>query len=516
MKSLKYIFTLVFVTALFTACNDDEFDSGFLDNAPAPASLSALFTISQDNTGLVTIQPNGEGVGNYSVYFGDGTPDPATVIPGQKAQHNYAEGVYDVTIVGNGITGKQTEITEQLTVTFVAPENLAVNIASVNGDPFSINVSATADYETFYEVTFGEDENAAPVQFNEGDQVPYTYSAIGTYDVTVTAFSGGVATTTVTQQVTITNPLLLPIEFENNTLNYAFGDFGNATTSVVENPDPSGINISAMVGQQVKNAGAEVWAGTSLPLDAPIDFTSLNQIKVKVWSPIAGATVKFKLENLDNADINYEVDQVTTVSNEWEELTYDFSEISLDNEYGRIVLFFNFGVNGSGETYYFDDIKQAAPEQSVSLPLNFEYDIEYTFNGFGNAFGSKVENPDASGINTSGFVGQVVKNNGAETWAGIAMPLVGPIDFSTQQKIKMKVWSPQAGITVLLKLENNGATITTEIPATTTVANQWEELEYDFTGIDNSANFQNVVLFFDFDQPGTGATYYFDDIELTN
>ncbi|QEE49921.1 hypothetical protein FUA48_10115 [Flavobacterium alkalisoli] len=516
MKSLKYIITLLFVTALFTACNDDEFDSGFLDNAPAPTNLSALFTITQDNTGLVTIQPNGEGVANYSIYFGDGTPDPATVTPGQKAQHNYAEGVYDVKIVGNGITGKQTEIIEQLTVTFVAPENLSVNIATVNGDPFTINVSATADYETFYEVTFGEDESAAPVQFNEGDQVSYTYSDIGTYDVTVTAFSGGAATTTVTQQVTITNPLLLPVDFENSTLNYAFGDFGNATTSVVANPDQSGINTSTMVGQQVKNAGAEVWAGTSLALDAPIDFASLNQVKLKVWSPAAGVTVKFKVENLADSNINYEVDQVTTTANQWEELTYDFSAIDTNNEYGRIVLFFNFGVNGSGETYYFDDIKLAAPAQAVVIPLNFEYDIEYTFNGFGNAFGAKVANPDQSGINTSGFVGQVVKNNGAETWAGVHMPLVAPIDFSTQQKIKMKVWSPQAGITVLLKLENNGATITTELPATTTVANQWEELVYDFTGIDNSANFQNVVLFFDFNQPGTGATYYFDDIELTN
>ena len=96
------------------------------------------------------------------------------------------------------------------------------------------------------------------------------------------------------------------------------------------------------------------------------------------------------------------------------------------------------------------------------------------------------------------------------------MPLTEVIDFSVLHKVKIKVWSPAAGITVLLKLENNGATLTTELPATTTVANAWEELEYDFTDIQNSNNYQNIVLFFDFNQVGTGATYYFDDVQLSN
>jgi hypothetical protein len=86
------------------------------------------------------------------------------------------------------------------------------------------------------------------------------------------------------------------------------------------------------------------------------------------------------------------------------------------------------------------------------------------------------------------------------------------------QKIKMKVWSPQAGAVVKLKLENlaNGTGINTELDATTTVANGWEELTYNFTGINNANNYQRVVVFFDFGNAGNGATYYFDDIKLSN
>ena len=85
------------------------------------------------------------------------------------------------------------------------------------------------------------------------------------------------------------------------------------------------------------------------------------------------------------------------------------------------------------------------------------------------------------------------------------------------QKIKMKVWSPQSGIVVKLKLENLATpSINTELDATTTVANGWEELTYDFTGIVNANNYQRVVVFFDFGNPGAGTTYYFDDIKLSN
>ena len=69
-----------------------------------------LFDITQDNTGLVTITPNGEGASWYEVYYGDATPAPAKVLPGKNTQHTYAEGVYNVKIVGHTLPVKQRKL----------------------------------------------------------------------------------------------------------------------------------------------------------------------------------------------------------------------------------------------------------------------------------------------------------------------------------------------------------------------------------------------------------------------
>lgn len=518
MKKFKSIISLVLLTILI-GCSGDDTSLDSVTNAPAPTNLSALFTITQDNSGLVTIAPRGEGLVKYDVYFGDATAEPAEVNVGGTVDHTYAEGQYNVKIVATAINGLTSEVELPLTVAFRAPENLDVSITPVVGDSFSIGVTASADYETFFAVTFGEDPQQEPVQFMQGDPaVTHTYANTGTYTVTVTAYSGGVATTTYTENVVISNPILLPLTFENAALNYSFSDFGNVTTSKVNNPDVSGINLSSKVGRTVKNNGAETWGGTTMVLDNPIDFSTLNKFRIKVWSPQVGAVVKLKIENLTDAGINHEVDQVTTVANAWQYLTYDFSGVNTSQSYSKVILFFDFGNPGNGASYYFDDIYLTNGDEPKTLPLTFESStINYGFGDFGGAFATKVTNPNPSGINTTANVARVVKNAGAEVWAGTAITLTEPIDFSVYHKIKIKVWSPQAGIPVLLKLENSTNTnINIELPVTTTVANGWEELTYDFTGINTNNAYQNVVLFFDFGTNGTGATYYFDDVKLSN
>lgn len=516
MKNIKLILNFI-VFALFISCNTDDSVPN-VDAISAPSNISALIKIKQDNSGLVTILPKGEGISQYEIYFGDGTIEPAYVSPGYTVNHTYAEGNYQVKIVGVTLNGKRTEVIQPLTVSFLPPTNLNVTISPVAGNNLAIDVEATADLETFFQVYFGEDPNQIPVDFNEGQTVTHVYSNVGTYQVKVVALSGGAATSEVIQNVTITNPVLLPVTFESTTLNYAFTNFGGATTTVVSNPDISAGNGSATVARTTKNNGAEVWAGSFLELGAPIDFSTMQKIKVKTWSPQAGIIVKMKLENLANPNINTEVDVTNTVANAWEELVFDFSGVNNGNNYQRVVLFFNFGNTGTGLNYYFDDIALTSGAPIVTLPLDFQSTtLTYSFTDFGGSTASVVNNPDATGINTSSKVGQLVKGSGSQTWAGSFIELGAPINFATMQKIKMKVWSPQAGIVVKFKMENlTNSSINTELDATTTVANGWEELTFDFTGIVNSNNYQRVVVFFDFGNPGTGATYYFDDIKLSN
>lgn len=515
MKNLKYIIGVLFI-ALCVGCEDNDQDTAFADNAAAPQNLSALFTIAQDNSGLVTIAPHGEGVTRFEVNYGDGTAELGALNVGEKITHTYGEGNYTVTIIGYAINGKSTEIQLPLTVAFVAPENLAVNIATVVGNPFQVNVTATADYETYFAVWFGEDTSLPPVQFNEGQTASYTYTATGTYTVTVVAYSGGVATTTYTGEVTISNPVTLPITFENNT--YNFSNFGNAVSTVVDNPDPTGINTSSKVAKQVKNAGSETWAGSLLTLDAPItNLAAMPYFKMKVWSPAVGTVFLLKIENLANNTINHEVQGVTTVANQWEEIIYDFSDAATNQTYNNVVVFCNFNVTGAGDEYYFDDIEQSATGLPMQMPITFENSsLNYTFTDFlGNA--SSVENnPVSGGINTSSKVLRVNKPTGGQDWAGSFILLSEPVDFSTQPKIKMKVYSPAVGTPVIFKFENIPNSSSVEKNVSTTVANQWEEMTFDFTGTNSANGYQRIVIFLNAGIAGTGQTYYIDDIKQSN
>jgi hypothetical protein len=332
--------------------------------------------------------------------------------------------------------------------------------------------------------------------------------------------SGGSAYAEEQHTVVISNPILLPIDFESTTLDYTFTNFGNASSSVVANPFINAGNGSAKVAKMTKTMGADTWAGSYLTVGNPIDFSVMKKIKMKVYSPQAGIVIKMKVENATDATIFKESDVTLTTGNSWQELTFDFTGINTANTYQKIVVFFNFGNPGVGLSYYFDDIQQSSGAEALGLPLNFQSTaLNYTFVDFGSAATTVVTNPQSNGINTSTKVGKFDKVNGAQTWAGSSILLDVPINFAVQKKIKMKVWSPAVGKTVKLKFEilNAGNPDPTNIErdATTTVANAWEELTFDFTGIINSNNYRRVVLFFDFGST-TASTYYFDDIIQAN
>jgi 5S rRNA maturation endonuclease (ribonuclease M5) len=516
MKKILIVINMLVLTLLLSCTDENSVVD--LSGVSAPTNISALTTITQDNSGKVTFLPKGEGVTRFEVYFGDETKEPVFINPGATFTHTYKEGVFKAKIVGMGINGLKTEVIQDVMVSFLAPTMLEATVLPVVGDNFSVKVSAKAELETFFQVYFGESPTEIPVDFMQGEEITHTYAAVGTYSVRVVALSGGVATSEVTKTVIISNPISLPIDFE--TAVPPFGNFGGANSSVVANPNVSSVNGSTKVAKLVKNDGSEVWAGSAIELAAPIDFTSKKIMKMKVWSPKAGIIVKMKLEKLvATPATDIEVDAISTVANGWEELTFSFNGINSANNYQRVVVFFDFGKKGTGASYYYDDIQLVTGAEVLGLPLTFQSPtLVYEFGNFGGGNSIVIDNPDKSGINTSTKVGELTKGNNSEVWAGSAILMANPLNFATQTKLKMKVWSPKAGIIVKLKLENKVANDATnkEVDARTTIANGWEELTFDFAGIVNANKYQRIVVFFDFNVKGTGAKYYFDDITQSN
>ncbi|MEJ6556892.1 MAG: PKD domain protein [Flavobacteriaceae bacterium] len=291
------------------------------------------------------------------------------------------------------------------------------------------------------------------------------------------------------------------------------GTFGNAAVAVINNPDATGINTSAKVAEFTKPAGAEVWAGSNIVLDAPLDIVNFSKISLKTWSPKVGAVVKMKLENAD-ASITHEVDINTSVANTWEQLSYDFSAAPAA-DYVNLVVFLDFGNAGDGSVYYYDDFQLVDDSgSSLSSPIqSFDGDTP-TLTPFGNAAIAIISNPDSSGENTTANVAQFTKPAGAEVWAGVTLD-TEVLDLTNYSKISFKSWSPTAGATVLVKLENADASVFHEVSMNTTVANAWETLVYDFSGA-AAADYVKVIVFYDFGNTGDGSVYYYDEIKLTN
>lgn len=202
MKKIHFIISL-FVLAVTFGCTDDN-DSVDLDAVSAPTNISALTTVTQDNTGKVTFLPKGEGVTQYEIYFGDGTAAPAIVNPGETANHVYKEGVYQSKIVGTTLNGKRTEVTQEVVVSFKAPQNLKVVITNDLSVSKKVTVTATADFALFYDVYFGEAGKPDPISANNGQSVSYTYQQAGVYKIRVVSKSAAIKTTEYTEDFTVT------------------------------------------------------------------------------------------------------------------------------------------------------------------------------------------------------------------------------------------------------------------------------------------------------------------------
>ncbi|WP_116107962.1 PKD domain-containing protein [Lewinella sp. IMCC34191] len=514
---LNTIFYFLLLVLAISAC-EDELMMPDLDSAAMPSELSLDFQITGDNTGTVTVRPGGQAVTAFSVDFGDGGAASGNLAPGETITHVYDEGVYTVTLEAMNINGQTTTYTEELTVSFRAPENLNVSVTPTAGNPLSIDVTATADLETNFLVYFGEDLDEEPVSFQEGETVSYEYGNVGLYQLVVEARSGGTATVSDTVEVNITNPLYLPLTFEDASREYTFTNFGGASAEVVANPAADDGNTSDRVVKLNKQEGSEVWAGAFVEVGDPIDFSQAQRMSMKVWAPQVGTPVTLKLENAGDGAIFVDDTIYTSVANQWEEVTFDFSEDDLTREYSKVVVFFDIGNAGTGADYYFDDVMMADLGPVISLPITLESDdLTYNWEEFGGATFELIDNPDATGSNTSAKVGQVIKTEGAQTWGGVAIALPENIDFTASTQLSMKVWSPAAGIPVMLKVENGtDGDIFIEVTQNTTVANAWETLTYEYGGAEAdptlTREYSKVAVFFNFGNPGTGATYYFDDI----
>jgi beta-glucanase (GH16 family) len=406
--------------------------------------------------------------------------------------------------------------TEVMTTVANAWEMLTFDLANEVGGTSPINLASTYDkFSVFF--NFGTDGMTAGEKTYLWDDITF-----------VTSGGGG-------------SQIGLPVTFEDAGLDYELTDFGGVGTTM---PAVDPVDAANTVASTNKPVGAQLWGGTTVAgvsgLNAPIPFTMTDtSMTVRVYSPDAGIPVRLKVEDKNDPTVSVETEATTIVANVWETLTFDFSNevggtpaLNLASTYDKASIFFNFGTDGAtagDKTYLWDDVAFASGGGGGAFaPITFDDPgTTYTLTDFGgNASG--VASDPAGGAN---MVVQTLKTDTAQLWAGTtvsteaneAIPRI-PLDAANTQ-MTVRVYSPDAGIQVRLKVEDaSDNTITVETEATTTMANAWETLTFDFanpvTGtaaFDPAATYNKVSIFFNFGVDGATAgnkTYYFDDIDV--
>jgi len=137
--------------------------------------------------------------------------------------------------------------------------------------------------------------------------------------------------------------------------------------------------------------------------------------------------------------------------------------------------------------------------ETGDFPITFDDSaVNYDLVDFGGNISGIVPDP----TDPTNMVVETTKAPLAQVWAGTTAGgggLSSPIPFTaTNTKISVRVWSPEAGLNVLLKVENatNGG-IFAESFVNTTAAEDWETMVFNFN-VDLNNTYDKVSIFFDF------------------
>jgi hypothetical protein len=337
---------------------------------------------------------------------------------------------------------------------------------------------------------------------------------------------------------TILLMLIVSISFsQNNPIDFEAGGFGadwtwtvfeNGPSSppleIIANPDASGINTSATVAKFTAKADGNPWAGVESQQGVDLGTFTWSEdnriVKIMVWKPvISDVGIKFATET-GWAELELKVPN--TVTNQWEELTFDFSNaINPPNPengtLGQIIVFPDFASRTQDNIVYFDNITFSAVDDEptdgpeVAAPAPPARDPEDVVSVFSDAY------TDVAGTNFNPGWGQstqvsFVDIEGNETMKYASFNYQG-IEFASalnvteMETLHLDMWTADATSVNIFLISTGPVETAYALPIT---PNQW--VSYDipltaFTGV----NLADVIQF-KFDGGDASQTLYLDNL----
>jgi PKD repeat protein len=169
-------------------------------SGPAPLAVTADASASTDSDATP--------IATYSFDFGDGSPlvGPQT---GATANHTYtAPGPYTVTVTVRDTAGLSSTVTAQVTATDLPPTARMTVSPTSGATPLTVSADASAstdsDATPIASFTFDFGDGSPVVGPQAGGTASHTYTAAGTYTVTVTVRDTAGLSSTATGQVRAT------------------------------------------------------------------------------------------------------------------------------------------------------------------------------------------------------------------------------------------------------------------------------------------------------------------------
>lgn len=494
MKNAFKILAIIVLILGFSSCQEEN-DFNYKLQAPdAPSDVLATVNVATDNSGLVTVTPVASGVSSFKILFGDSDNTEVVIGRNLEATHVYPEGDYTIRILATSPNNKVTEISENISVETTAILNIQDDLL-VSETAREISVTPSADNADTFVVNFGDGTTET---LAATETVNHTYLTGGDFNLTIVASSsvtGKMAQ--IEQNLSFTQgPLDLLLTFDDPLTDYTFNGFGGVSSEVVANPNVSGSNDVESNVAAVTNTGNS-FEGFTYDLPSPIDFSGTKKnVSVKVYNDTGNALpIALQFVNGVNGERGVEVVTMHTGSG-WETLEFDFFNavnVFLPNDplngqattavgqYGQIAMFVD-GPGSTQGTFLLDDFMQLDGEGTVvvaepSYVIDFETEPLNGSFDFGAPI-QIIDNPFATGINTSAKVLEIERGAGAFQGSGFNIPL---LDLTTEDKtIKIKLYSTSS-VSFAVDLKNSPEGSRSAKIQVTHTGTGWEELTLDYT-----------------------------------
>ncbi len=278
-----------------------------------------------------------------------------------------------------------------------------------------------------------------------------------------------------------------------------FQGLDGVLTSPFANPTPNAVNSSANCAKYVKST-MHAYSLILADNGAPFDLSVNNQFKIDIYATVATQFI-FKLEGSGGG---FEKTIDIAVANEWVTYTIDFSAQAYNTGLSKVVMFFDPGVEMSGDTYYFDNV---CAQKGQVCYADFE-GPGLNFLGLDGVMTAPAPNPTPNAVNSSANCAQYVKSN-MHAYSLILADNGASFDLSVNNQFKIDVLATVA-TKFIFKLEGSGGGF--EQTKNIAVSGAWQTYTFDFSAQAANTGLNKVIMFFDPGVETSSDTYYFDNV----